>query len=382
MSKKISEILGNAFLEIANSIESNDFSPKIKIGLTTLGSEHDNEVLIKGARLAQEEISGLEVVLIGHKYDGFECYETDCENEMHKIMENLLDKGEIKGCVTRHYNFPIGVSTVGKVPTPAFGHETFIATTTGTAAVDRTEAMFINTLYGIITAKAMGIEKPSVGILNLDSARTVERALKQLKENGYDINFASSQRSDGGVIMRGNDLLMGSSDVMVTDTLTGNILMKLLSSFNTGGNYEAIGSGYGPGIGFGYDRTVLILSRASGTPVIKNAILYAAKLVKNNITEKIAEEYKILKQFGLEDILKSFKESEKTVTKEVEMPEKEIVTQSIAGIDVLDLEIACKRLWEEKIYAETGMGCTGPIINVSEANLERSKNILKKESYI
>ncbi len=379
---KLNKTLGNAFLEIASSIENNDFAPQIKIGLTTLGSEHHHEVLIEGARLAQEEISGLEVVIIGHQCEGFECHETDCENEMHQIMENLLDTGEIKGCITRHYNFPIGVSTVGKVPTPAFGKEAFIATTTGTAAVDRTEAMFINTLYGIITAKAMGIEKPSVGILNLDSARTVERALKQLKENGYDINFASSQRSDGGVIMRGNDLLMGSSDVMVTDTLTGNILMKMLSSFNTGGNYEAVGSGYGPGIGFDYDRTVLILSRASGTPVIKNAVLYALKLAKNNLNQKIQEEYENLKQFGLEDILKSFKESEKAQVKEVKMPEKEIVTQSIAGIDVLDLELACKRLWEANIYAETGMGCTGPIINVSEVNLEKSRNILIEESYI
>ena len=30
-------------------------------------------------------------------------------------------------------------------------------------------------------------------------------ALKALKENGYDINFASSDRADGGVVMRGND---------------------------------------------------------------------------------------------------------------------------------------------------------------------------------
>ena len=30
--------------------------------------------------------------------------------------------------------------------------------------------------------------------------------------------------------MRGNDLLMGIPDVMVTDTLTGNLLMKVFSS--------------------------------------------------------------------------------------------------------------------------------------------------------
>jgi hypothetical protein len=242
--------------------------------------------------------------------------------------------------------------------------------------------MFKNALYGIITAKAMGKEDPSVGILNLDSARTVERALKQLKENGYKINFASSKRSDGGVIMRGNDLLMGSADVMVTDTLTGNILMKLMSSFATGGSYEAVGSGYGPGIGFDYDKTILILSRASGTPVVKNAILYGAKLAKNNLSQKIKEEYKNLKTFGLDDILSSFKEVKKEEAQEVKMPDKEIVTESISGIDVLDLEVACKRLWAKGIYAETGMGCTGPIINVSKDNIQKSKDILKEESFI
>ena len=40
--------------------------------------------------------------------------------------------------------------------------------------------------------------------------------------------------------MRGNDLLAGAPDVMVTDTLTGNIFMKVFSSFTTGGNYESL----------------------------------------------------------------------------------------------------------------------------------------------
>jgi len=31
--------------------------------------------------------------------------------------------------------------------------------------------------------------------------------------------------------MRGNDLLAASCDVMVTDTLTGNLLVKILSAF-------------------------------------------------------------------------------------------------------------------------------------------------------
>jgi len=80
--------------------------------------------------------------------------------------------------------------------------------------------------------------------------------------------------------MRGNDLLAASCDVMVTDTLTGNLLVKILSAFTTGGDYESIGFGYGPGIGEGYDRIIMILSRASGAPVAANAIKFAADLVK------------------------------------------------------------------------------------------------------
>ena len=39
-------------------------------------------------------------------------------------------------------------------------------------------------------------------------------------------------------------------------------------------------------------------------------------------------------------------------------------------------------LWKEKIYAESGMGCTGPVVLVSEANLEKSLDLLKKAGYV
>ncbi|MGO0916594.1 hypothetical protein ACTPEM_26805, partial [Clostridioides difficile] len=44
----------------------------------------------------------------------------------------------------------------------------------------------------------------------------------ELKDNGYDMEFADSIRADGGCVMRGNDLLVGAPDVMVTDTLSFN----------------------------------------------------------------------------------------------------------------------------------------------------------------
>ena len=102
--------------------------------------------------------------------------------------------------------------------------------------------MIKNTLYGIAAAKASGITNPTVGILNIDGARQVERTLKKLQENGYPINFTESARSDGGVVMRGNDLLLGVPDVMVTDSLTRNVLMKC---------FPLIPGGYGFSYGYG-----------------------------------------------------------------------------------------------------------------------------------
>lgn len=53
-------------------------------------------------------------------------------------MVELLESKVIDGCVTQHFNFPIGVSTVGRVVTPGKGKEMIIATTTGTTSTNRT----------------------------------------------------------------------------------------------------------------------------------------------------------------------------------------------------------------------------------------------------
>ncbi|HCL4438004.1 TPA: glycine reductase [Clostridium botulinum] len=385
-NKEVNKIIGKTLLDIAESIEKGDFSRKIVVGITTLGSEHGVENLVKGAEVAAKKHNDITVVLIGPKVDTeLEIVEANEEDEMYNKMEELLDTKYIDAAVTMHYNFPIGVSTVGKVVTPADGKEMFLATTTGTASMNRTEAMIKNAVYGIITAKTMGIKEPNVGILNLDGARQVEKALKELDKNGYKINFANSLRADGGSVMRGNDLLKGTPDVMVTDTLTGNLLMKVFSSYTTGGSYEGFGYGYGPGIGEDYERNILILSRASGVPVVANAIEYAKDLVKGNINKLIKEEFKKANEAKLKDILSSIENKEDKKIKdeeEVPMPTKEIATASISGIDVMDIEDAQKTLWKEGIYAEGGMGCTGPVIKVNDKNYDKAAEILTEKGFI
>lgn len=385
MTSNIKPMIGKVFNDIADAIETGQFGQKIKIGITTLGSELGIDNIIKGAELAQKRDSFIEVILIGPQVDSdLSQVHVNDEDEAYKKMEDLLDSGEIDACVTMHYNFPIGVSTVGRVVSPANGREIFIATTTGTSASDRIEAMIINGVNGIIAAKAMGNPNPTLGILNLDGARQVERVFKELIENGYPIKFAESAREDGGHMMRGNDLLTGVPDIMITDTLTGNIIMKLLSSFTTGGSYEASGYGYGPGIGEDYDRLVLILSRTSGIPVVANSISYGADLVRGNIRSIIRDEFDQANRYGLKEILEKNRSDKKSTKKdelEVVAPAEEIVTETISGIDILELDDAIKEVWKKGIYAESGMGCTGPVVMVNEKTLEDAKKALIDSGY-
>ena len=382
----IKNVIGNIFEEIATGLETGAFTSRPRIAVTTLGSEHGLENVVKGAELAQSRDKSVEYCIIGPEVNtSLKQYVVENEEEGYKKMEQLLDSGEIDGCVTMHYSFPIGVSTVGRVVTPAAAKEMIIATTTGTSSAHRVEGMVKNGIYGVIVAKALGIENPTVGILNVDNAVSVERAFKELKENGYDMNFAESNRADGGVLMRGNDLLQGVPDVMVNDTLTGNLLMKVFSSYTTGGGFEAMGYGYGPGIGEGYDRLVLIVSRASGFPVIANAMTYAGQLVKGNIKEVSKKEFEKANKAGLKAILEKITSAgakKAEPEEEIKCPAEEQATATIGGIDILELEDAKVALWKNNIFAKTGMGCTGPVVMVNDANLEKSKDILAKEGYI
>lgn len=377
MAKKI---IGETLLEIANAIESGQFTKKIKIGLTTLGSEHGVDNLVNGAHFAKSNL--FDIVLIGPKVEtDLEVVEVNDEKEMHTKMEELLDSGYIDSCVTMHYNFPIGVSTVGRVITPGRGKEMILATTTGTSATNRIEAMVRNAIYGIATAKSIGINTPKVGILNVDGARQVEKCLNELKDNGYDLEFAESVRADGGCVMRGNDLLVGAPDVMVCDTLSGNIFMKVFSSFTSGGDYESIGYGYGPGVGEDYNRKILILSRASGSPVVSNALKYAYDVAKGNVSEIAKEEFINAKKSKFKTIIESVTKKEVKVSEDVKMPDKQVVTTQISGIDIMDLEDAVKELWKNGVYAESGMGCTGPIVLVNDAKGEVAVEMLLKAGY-
>jgi glycine/sarcosine/betaine reductase complex component C subunit alpha len=379
----LEKTIAKTFLEMANGLESGSFGVRPKIALTGMGSEHGEENAMAAAKMAAAQ--GVDVYYIGSlEAPGITTVHVKDDEEGHKKMEDLIASGEVDGAVTMHYPFPIGVSTVGRVITPAKGREMFLANTTGTSSADRIEGMIKNTIDGIIAAKASGIECPTVGILNVDGARQTEMALKKLQEGGYDFKFAESSRADGGAVMRGNDVLEGTPDIMVTDSLTGNVLVKMLAAFTSGGSFETTGYGYGPGIGKGYDRLILIISRASGAPLIANALIYAAQMVRGKVFKVAADEFAKAEKAGLNEILEAHKASSKPAAAEetVTAPPSEPCTASIPGIEVMDLEDAVKALWKAGIYAESGMGCTGPLVMMSEANHAKALEVLQKAGYV
>lgn len=381
--KHLEQTIAKAFLQMAEGLETGSFAPRPRIALTGMGSEHGEENAMAAALMAAKR--GVDVYYIGTlEAEGVTTVRVVNEDEGHKRMEAMVESGEVDGAVTMHFPFPIGVSTVGRVVTPARGREMFVATTTGTSSADRIEGMIKNAIYGIITAKAAGIADPTVGILNVDGARQTELALNQLRQGGYAFRWASSARADGGAVLRGNDVLQGTPDVLVCDSLTGNVLIKMLSAYTTGGSFEATGYGYGPGIGKGYHKLIHIISRASGAPLIANALVYAADMVRGRVFEVADREFAAAEQAGLESILAARKAASKPVDaqEEVKAPPAEPCTASIPGIEVMDLEDAARALWKAGIYAETGMGCTGPLVMMSEANHGRAVEILKQAGYI
>lgn len=378
-ARQVARILAN----IADDIERGT-RRRWSVGITLVGSEHGKAEMLKAAHMAQAECPEVEVVTIGpaHEENLAQCVVE--EEKVHDTLEKLLDEGKLAAAVTMHYNFPLGVATVGRVVTPVFGKSMFIATTTGTPAANRVAAMVKGAIYGIITAKASGLSEPTVGILNVDGARQVERLLRQLQQSGYPLKWATSKRSDGGNIMRGNDVIQGVPDVLVTDSLTGNLLVKIFSAYTSGGNYEAVGYGYGPGIGEGYRRLIMIISRASGAPVAAGAIRFAYELLRGDVWRVAEEEFAKVRAAGLEELLAELetRTTFSSIDTRRPTPPLKTVTCEISGIDIMQLEAAQQALWDAGVYAETGMGCTGPVILVAPDDAERAEALLREKGYI
>lgn len=377
--------LGKALLEIVAGAGGG--LACIPVGLMSAGSELGREELLRGARLAMRLTPGLKVLPIGPILPGYEDLEwvkaEESEASITRAMDEALVSGHIAGAVALHYPFPIGVSTIGCVAAPGSGRQLFLASCTGNPALERIEAMIRSAVYGMAVAKASGIPAPSLGVLNLEGAPTVQRLLTKLHDDGYAFTVGQSHRVDGGMILRGNDLLSGSVDVAVMDSLTGNVLVKMMSASYTGGRSESMGWGYGPSVGEAWDKIVSIISRASGATVIANALALTARMARANLPVLVAAELAAARAAGLGSLLvECSKNSENSGLEAVPMPPEEPVDEELAGVDVLSAEDAKLALWKRGIYAEPYMGCTGLVLKVSVVNKGKARSILEELGYL
>jgi glycerol-3-phosphate acyltransferase PlsX len=160
-----------------------------------------------------------------------------------------------------------------------------------------------------------GIKKPSIGLLSIGEEDSkgndlVLAANKMFREENHDLNFHGN--------IEGNEILAGSTDIIVCDGFTGNIVIKMVESF-----MKTLSSGLKKGIGnnllrkFGailikpafnkfkkdYDyqtygglpllgvNGISIICHGKSTPLaIKNAIIQAAKMHDVGVNSKIQEE--------------------------------------------------------------------------------------------
>lgn len=148
---------------------------------------------------------------------------------------------------------------------------------------------------GSLYAKfALGIENPTVGLLNIgaeeEKGSTLAQAAHQLLKSDKKINFIGN--------VEGRDLFDGKSDVIVTDGFTGNILFKMGESLYEHAaskgisdelidkmNYEVVGGS--PIIGV--NGNVIVAHGISTPEAIKNMILLAKRQIESGVVEKIKE---------------------------------------------------------------------------------------------
>lgn len=343
----------------------------VTLGFTVTGAEVPAEELQQAAE-AYAKKAGNRAVKI---------YSSEDPGKNHAAMDKDLVDGIIDGALTFHYTFPVGTATTGLVYPPQGDTPLFIATTTGTTSTNRVNAMVLNALQGRAVARAWGIEDPAIGFLNLEGASEALRRIRRLASNHYSIRIAGSSRNADD-LLRGNDILKGTCDVLVCDSLTGNALVKILAAGNTGGEVETTGAGYGCGLAHG--KPVGIISRATSGSVAAAALEYLERMIRGGYAAALEAERSAAAEAGLDDLPGSVAIQKTTGTEEVEAagPEKTPVDAEIDGIDVLTLEDAVRELLRNGIYCESGMGCTGPVVMVAKENKEKAKRILSDRAFL
>jgi glycerol-3-phosphate acyltransferase PlsX len=330
----------------------------MKIAVDAAGGDYAPHEMVKGAIKAVQEF-GVEVVLVGRKnvlrklaekslsktgitiVDAKQVIDFN-EHPMKAIQSkpdssimvglNLLKSGDVQAFVSAGNTGAVVVGallTLGKlngVSRPAIG--CFLDTISSTPAllVDaganadcRPEHLLEFARMGSIYSKnILGIESPRVGLLCNGAEEGKGNRLAQeaypLLKNAEDINFIGN--------IEGHDIVKRTTDVIVTDGFTGNIVLKTIEGFSDNflTSVRQIGhvfssvyrlrgrellrdigltswakkmdyTEYGGACLLGVNGSVIIAHGRSQARAIKNAIGLARETVERGIMEKFREEH-------------------------------------------------------------------------------------------
>jgi len=307
----------------------------MRIGLDVMGGDYAPEVTVKGAILAQRELSEeFTIVLIGRENgivsllesqgvspDLFEIVHADeCiemgesptrafsakKNSSIAVGFHLLSNGKIDGfCSTGNSGAMLvgAMHTVSAVPglyrpciTSAFPQENGSVTIlldVGVNADCKPDVLYQFATLGSVYAECVyNIENPKVGLLNIGEeekkGNLLTQATHEMMRDTKDFNFVGN--------VEGRDLLNGTVDVIVCDGFTGNVVLKqaeaFYGAFKRRGiedeyldkfNYE----NYGGTPVLGINAPVIIGHGSSNDVAIKNMVLLTKEIIEVELPDKI-----------------------------------------------------------------------------------------------
>jgi betaine reductase len=98
---------------------------------------------------------------------------------------------------------------------------------------------------------------------------------------------------------------------------------------------------------------------------------------------RVKEELDRAERAGLEEILSATATAPKASEEgDIKVPPAEPTDEELHGVDVLSIEDAVRELWKHGIYAESAMGCTGPVVKVASARVAEATEILREKKYL
>ena len=96
----------------------------------------------------------------------------------------------------------------------------------------------------------------------------------------------------------------------------------------------------------------------------------------------MAAELAAARKAGLHEEIAALTPKMEAENEAVKAPPSEPTDEELHGVDVLEIEHAVKTLWRAGIYAESAMGCTGPVVKLAAHNAEKGKTVLKENGYL